>query len=385
MNDNKKLNKRIWTKPFRVNGDPPSPRCSHGACLMQGKIFIYGGWSGSDFLSDFYVYQIDTCTWSKPITSGETLPRAGHSVTSVGTKIFIFGGGDGIQYYDDIQILDLETMTWPVVETKGQGPSPRCQHTANFYEGKIYFFGGGDSNTLYNDLYVLDAEILEWSKPRVKNKAPSCRWGHTSTLVENQLYIFGGNNGKERLNDTYILDLESLTWTRAPINKRRGKSPAIQPLPRAGHTANFVNGKIYIYGGGDGILVHDFNYLTISNMLWTSLEAGNGPDLCAHSSEIYGNRLIVFGGSNGLKCFNDLYYVPLGKLRAKNSKEILRGAPNTTLASKLSFRNHQRRLSYHVNNMANRTMINKYFQNGGINMKPLQKITNFEQFEKKRK
>eukprot|EP01130_Rhizamoeba_saxonica_P006030 TRINITY_DN2388_c0_g2_i1.p1 TRINITY_DN2388_c0_g2~~TRINITY_DN2388_c0_g2_i1.p1 ORF type:complete len:486 (-),score=103.11 TRINITY_DN2388_c0_g2_i1:39-1496(-) len=329
-------------------------------------MYIFGGWGGfNKFLNDIHIFHLDTCTWSQPITTGESIARAGHTISVVANLLVVIGGANGSHYFDQVQVLDLETMIWSTAETTGTPPSGRSQHTANVFNEKIYVFGGGKNDKLYNDLYILDIETLTWSRPRVKGIKPEPRWGHSATTSsKNKIYVFGGNNGMTRENDLYILDVENLSWKRVEYNVPRDNEAArrwpIEPFPRAGHTCCYVGGsKLVVFGGGDGHLLGDMCCFNMNNLNWNNIESANAPSRCSHSMETYGSKLIVFGGSNGIRCYNDLYFIPLGRIRRRNSQ----GPIKTSLRSKLNFNATLRnqKLVDHVGNMANRTLINNHF------------------------
>lgn len=93
------------------------------------------GWDGKNMLSDLWLLNLESMTWSRPITKGITPGcRAGHTATVVGNKCFIFGGGDGQQFLSDLVVLDLQAMEWFRPELKG-GPSPRSRHSATLIGG----------------------------------------------------------------------------------------------------------------------------------------------------------------------------------------------------------------------------------------------------------
>jgi hypothetical protein len=101
--------------------------------------------------------------------------------------------------------------------------------------------------------------------------------------------------------------------------------------------------KLIIYGGGDGKLLGDMYYLHVDTYEWSVMESGNVPDRCAHTSEVVhtpgGWRLLVFGGSNGIKTFNDLYLVACSKNRVRapsqkrKSNSLIRSNPANDTSS----------------------------------------------------
>jgi len=67
-------------------------------------------------------------------------------------------------------------------------------------------------------------------------------------LYRNFLVIFGGGNGQTALNDIWALDISDptrLTWEEWPT---QGEAPARKGY----HTANLVGDKMIVFGGSDG-------------------------------------------------------------------------------------------------------------------------------------
>ncbi|TRY87653.1 hypothetical protein DNTS_013607, partial [Danionella cerebrum] len=130
----------IWYQPI-VTGEKPAPRSGHSACVMQGRIFVFGGWdtpvcfndiwhgsavvsessflihggyNGNNALSDAFIFNTDTSCWSSlTLPQLNFTPRAGHSIITMPTSckkvstderdeclestpqtLLVFGGGD---------------------------------------------------------------------------------------------------------------------------------------------------------------------------------------------------------------------------------------------------------------------------------------------------
>lgn len=104
-----------------------------------------------------------------------------------------------------------------------------------------------------NDLFVLDTLTLTWSHPQTTGAVPSRRRAHTTALHKGRIILFGGGNGASALNDTFALDVSDLTkplvWERLDT---RGREGAGVPPPRGYHTMNLVGDKVVVFGGSDG-------------------------------------------------------------------------------------------------------------------------------------
>lgn len=272
--------------------------------------------------------------WTRPNTIG-SIPkaRAGHSCTYIphdqsiesslrsnssnSDKLLVLGGGDGENFLNDVHILDIETMTWKTLYTAGNSPSPRSRHTATLVNNLLYVIGGGgDNSAVFNDVYTLDLSTMKWNKPLIKGSPPNQRWGHTSLNIGPYIYIFGGYDGSKMLNDVHILNTETLSW-ELPRNPRPGE---VVPSPRAGHASCFISigkeKKMLVFGGGDGEKVFNDTYLyDIVTNTWNRLNI-KGPlpaARCAHTCNHYNGRIYVFGGSDISRRFKDVYTLDTSK------------------------------------------------------------------------
>ncbi|KAL6324095.1 hypothetical protein AAG906_006366 [Vitis piasezkii] len=137
-------------------------------------------------------FDLQTCTWSTLKTYGKApASRGGQSVTLVGTSLVIFGGQDGVP------------------------PSPRSDHAAAVHaERYLLIFGGGSHATCFNDLHVLDLQSMEWSRPTQQGDIPTPRAGHAGVPVgENWFIVGGGDNKSGMVSETVVLNMSTLVWS----------------------------------------------------------------------------------------------------------------------------------------------------------------------------
>ena len=92
----------------------------------------------------------------KPQVTG-TDPSARVSTTGclVDSKIYYFGGYDGTHWMNDVHVFDIESNHWEKVQTSDYRPRPRCRHTANIVKGQLYVFGGNDCELSFHDIWML--------------------------------------------------------------------------------------------------------------------------------------------------------------------------------------------------------------------------------------
>ncbi|CUS08813.1 unnamed protein product [Tuber aestivum] len=209
-------------------------------------------------------------------------------------------------------------------------PFPRYGHAANGVAGKdgdIYIMGGLiRSQTVRGDLWMVEGGGTQLSAYPVMttSEGPGPRVGHASLLVGNAFIVFGGDTKLDQqdvLDETlYLLNTTTRQWSRANPNGPR-------PAGRYGHTLNILGSKLYIFGGQvDGrffndLVAFDLNTLQSAGSGWEVLVPAKeaGADMPAsrtnHTIVTWADKLYLFGGTNGVTWFNDVWsYDPRSKV-----------------------------------------------------------------------
>ncbi|RGB41045.1 hypothetical protein C1646_752566 [Rhizophagus diaphanus] len=169
----------------------PTRRSHYGATLLPDNRIIYiGGMSETTIsdvalpLSEVYIYDTISDSWSKEVTSGK-IPSDRGGFSSIldldGQRIIIFGGYIiNTNYLDTtLYVLDLNNYNWYVPKFSGKIPSPRAYHEANVI-GKymVISFGIGYNKLVESDILLLDISNNEeyvWTtsfNPSVPKSSP---------------------------------------------------------------------------------------------------------------------------------------------------------------------------------------------------------------------
>jgi len=290
--------------------------------------------------------------WTKIKTVGRNKPRPmrAHTMTLVNEKIFIFGGSDNETCFNDLYIFDCETYWWTLHKTKGLVPPPRpCRaHSANLIGDYIYYFGGGDGPNYFNTLYLLNTKTLCWEKPEVRGQIPNPRRAHTSWVYNDLLYIFAGGDGMCALNDIYVLSKEDATPHNnannvnaankntplgiKPINGVYDMSNINNSIDNSIDSNSFTDNKENYYEASMSknnighsnslsyrshiIRANEDDGITANPRLryvWTKITTtGKAPSPRGyHTSTLVGNKVIVYGGSDGHECFSEIFILDL--------------------------------------------------------------------------
>ncbi len=125
--------------------DMPTARIQLSACAVNGKIYAIGGisWDGAQgpALSAVEEYDPSTDTWTKK--ADMPMPTYNHAATVVNGKIYVMGGESGSWAVETIlstiMKYDPATDTWT---KEGDMRVPRTAMSASVVDGRIYVIGG---------------------------------------------------------------------------------------------------------------------------------------------------------------------------------------------------------------------------------------------------
>eukprot|EP00668_Euglena_longa_P002889 GGOE01003381.1.p1 GENE.GGOE01003381.1~~GGOE01003381.1.p1 ORF type:complete len:466 (+),score=59.18 GGOE01003381.1:65-1462(+) len=281
---------------FRITHDPPDdavhrwcplPRtlpCNlpevsgHSAVVHGQRIILFGG-VGSGYLSNVYVFDIETGQCWQPGCKGHQRPMGvfGHSATLVpgalmpqseASATMIVHGGKLDEYHVTNQTFALEIhatfFQWREVRRSSAGTIPlsRWGHSAILLPAlpktsvwrvarargvgaRIVIFGGDNGREMKNDLVLFDPATAIWMPIEIITRnAPRPRRKHAAGIHGSCMYIFGGRASDRCLQDVWRLNLDTLMWQQVNIK-------GSVPHPRTGHTCVWHRGRMVVFGGFD--------------------------------------------------------------------------------------------------------------------------------------
>lgn len=119
--------------------------------------------------------------------------------------------------------------------------------------------------TYSSDMYAFNTITHTWTLPPLNPSSPRpvARRAHSAAFSPpHSIVVFGGGDGHAALNDTWVFNTVDLTWEEiispcAPGEEGQiGKDgkPKRGPVPerRGYHSGHVVDGKLVIFGGGNG-------------------------------------------------------------------------------------------------------------------------------------
>ncbi|KAH7320196.1 hypothetical protein B0I35DRAFT_353204 [Stachybotrys elegans] len=256
--------------------------------------------------------------WSKAPASGAPhTPLRAHTTCLIGSNVYVFGGCDSRTCFNDMYVLDADSFYWSKPYMVGEIPMPLRAMTCTAVGKRLVVFGGGDGPAYYNDVYVLDTTNFRWTKPQILgDRFPSKRRAHTACLHKNGIYVFGGGDGVRALNDIWRLDvsdMNKMSWRLiSSAEKLNPSAKDYRPKARGYHTANMVGSKLIIFGGSDGGECFDDVWIyDVEHHYWKTVPVPVAYPRLSHTATIVGSYLFVIGGHDGSEYSNDVLLLNL--------------------------------------------------------------------------
>lgn len=293
---------KLWDRyVFVVKAEGgPSPRVCHSSVLYKSKMYIFGGHNpdpGSNLINDLKneLFELDfkTNTWRQ--IEGPNFPyRTEHSSVCTQGRMLIFGGYSGLGgYKNDIVVCDLENgFKWETIPPKGDFPSARSAHSICLYNNKVFLFGGWDGRTSNNNFYKFNISKGTWKKVKFTGQPPDARRSHGAVVIDDSMFIFGGYDGQR--NVPPVLHRFNFTTKSWSTEEAKGQPPCGRSRTKVLHYHN----TIAVFGGWDRVnhfqKWHEYN---LETRTWHERDVDfPGKGVGQHSAVIYNNTVYVFGG-----------------------------------------------------------------------------------------
>lgn len=218
---------------WAIRAFKPTGVSNIGAAVINNKIYVPGGFTGSAITDVLEVYNPADNTWAS--AASMPVPQFAHAVAAIGHKLYVMGGDDDSAVLNTCRVYDADANSWGSCGTMNYA---REHAGAGVVNGKIYVVGGMDSS--FTDVDYVE----EFSPPStwtVKASMSTARGGPGVVGYGDKLYVCGGGW------DTYLTTCEqyspaSNTWA------------AFDPLNHGRRTLGMaaLNGKLYAEAGWAG-------------------------------------------------------------------------------------------------------------------------------------
>ena len=112
-------------------------RSGHATAVLDGKLFVMGGYNGGDRLSS--VECLDLETGQRSYMAPMSTAREHHGAVVLGGKIFVAGGSPSNIVGTSVESFDAATIQWTAVTPMN---TRRCTHGVVSALGKLFAVGG---------------------------------------------------------------------------------------------------------------------------------------------------------------------------------------------------------------------------------------------------
>ncbi len=117
-----------WTALFDPASAPktdlrPSGRCHSSLCVLENKVYVFGGMNGNHKMKDFWCFDLGTKKWSEITSRDPPCERSGHAVLVFKDKMYLFGGiQDLTKEKNDLYYYDFTNTKWVEVYENDETP-----------------------------------------------------------------------------------------------------------------------------------------------------------------------------------------------------------------------------------------------------------------------
>lgn len=227
------ISSNSWDK----NSKPLPIPLHHASSATDGnRIYVIGGYTGDWIPSNkLFVYDSNTNNW----TTGPSMPTARGSPVSdfVDGKLYVIGGDSYDNSLSNVETYDPKTENWTVLASM---PTARHHAASAAVDGEIYVIGGRTAGSLVNVDIVekYDPKFDKWTTDY--NPMPSKRSGIGATFLNGSIYVLGGEQNQGTFNNNERYDPETNTWSLE----------SSMPTARHGLGVVSIDDRIFAVGGG---------------------------------------------------------------------------------------------------------------------------------------
>lgn len=291
-----------------------SRRSKHTIVAYTDDLYVFGGDNGKKMLNDLLRFDVKEKSWGRAFTTGlAPAPRYHHSAVVLDGSMFIFGGYTGdipsnsnLTNKNDLFEYKFTTGQWVEWRFEGRRPVARAAHGAAVYDNKLWIFAGYDGNARLNDMWTVsllgDARSPHtWEEVNQTGDIPPTCCNFAIAVARDSMFVFSGQSGARITNDLFQFDFAEKCWTRICTDHiLRGTPPP--PEKRYGHTMVAYDRHIFVFGGATGqTLPNDLHCFDLDSQTWSIIEPSSDSKIPSgrlfHAAAILKDAVYIFGGT----------------------------------------------------------------------------------------
>ena len=268
--------------------DMPTERAMCAASVIDGKIYVVGGWKtlwDPAPLATLEIYDPATDKWAKG--ADMPTPRGGLVTAVVDGVLYAIGGGGNTVSLTTVEAYHTRTNRW---EKKAKMKTPRAFTAAAVVDGKIYVIGGATRQGAHVPTVEMYDPVTNTWTPKA-SLSLGTRAVLSAVVVDGKIYAIGGDppGGATTSTTVEMYDPTGDTWTqKANMSTAKGGSAAVA-----------VNGKIYVIGGATAAAGRALSIVEVydpATDTWTTCTDMPAPRSFL-AADVVNGKIYAFGGS----------------------------------------------------------------------------------------
>ena len=172
-------------------------RRSFAQCVINGKIYVAGGYGANGYLNTLECYDPEADEWTKLAD----MPTKRSSVAGISSngKFYVFGGWNNSteKYLNTVEVYDPVKNSW---EKRTNMNTAKVGIKVEEYNGYIYLVGGKSSNS--NSINTLECYSTYSDKWITLASIPTARHDYTVSRIDDKLYVINGSVGSTAYKTT---------------------------------------------------------------------------------------------------------------------------------------------------------------------------------------
>ncbi|MEL6304465.1 MAG: kelch repeat-containing protein [Bacteroidota bacterium] len=185
-----------------------TPRSSAAAFSLGSNGYMGTGYDGDDYLSDFWVYDMDGNFWSQA-ASFPGIPRSSATAFTIGDEGYVGLGFDGDNELVDFYKYNPSSNTWvQIADFEG---NPRRGAVGFGSQSSGYVGTGFDGDNDRKDFWKYDPVADNWTE--LVGFGGTKRRDATTFSIGNTVYLGTGVSNGQNQTDFWAFDMDSDTWT----------------------------------------------------------------------------------------------------------------------------------------------------------------------------
>jgi N-acetylneuraminic acid mutarotase len=288
-----------WGDEFPIVGAPAISANQPRTIWTGSEVIVLDNYGSN--LTGGGKYNPITNSWTSISTIGAPTNRNDYTAVWTGTEVIIWGGDSNYNRTNSGYRYNPTTNAWAAISNIG-APTPRGSHTA-VWTGTEMIIWGGDSSNYYNSPTNTGGRYNpitnSWATLPILN-APSARMIHSAIWTGTEMIIWRGDS----VFDYSYYSINNGGRYNPSTNSWSALSTLNAPVLRKRYSIVWTGTEMIIWGGDSGNYYNSATksggrYNPSTNTWTTTSNFGTPSKRSGHVALWTGNRMIVWGGSNG--------------------------------------------------------------------------------------